>query len=151
MNAITACLKRIVKNGKFLTDSNLIDPVGKPGELYSYSDTGYVLVGNIIERITHKTLPASVRQYINFEKLGLRQTYWEKYERQPTTVNRAHQYFQGKDTYSWNPTMDMYGGGGLVACWVLLSVFCRSMVKREEQSRSLFGLFYSLYLWVTQR
>jgi D-alanyl-D-alanine carboxypeptidase len=39
------------------------DPIGAPGELYSYSDTGYLLVGNIVERITGKSLAVSVRQW----------------------------------------------------------------------------------------
>ena len=104
------------------------DPVGNPGELYSYSDTGYVLVGNVIERITGRSLPASVRQYVNFEKLGLKQTYWEKYEQQPATVNRAHQIFQGKDIYYWSPTVDIYGGGGLVATPADVTLFINKLL-----------------------
>jgi D-alanyl-D-alanine carboxypeptidase len=91
------------------------DPVGEPGELYSYSDTGYLLVGHVVERITGRSLAASVRQWLNFEKLGIKQTYWEQFEKAPLHLNRAHQFYESTDTYNWSPTIDLYGGGGLVA------------------------------------
>ena len=107
------------------------DPVGKPGELFYYSDTGYILVGNIIERITGKTLSASVRQWVNFEKLGIKQTYWERFENPPANVNRAHQHFQGMDTYNWSPTIDVYGGGGLVATPADVALFFNKLLTGQ--------------------
>jgi D-alanyl-D-alanine carboxypeptidase len=38
------------------------DPVGAPGERYSYSDTGYILLGGIIERATGKSLGPAARR-----------------------------------------------------------------------------------------
>jgi D-alanyl-D-alanine carboxypeptidase len=73
------------------------DPVGEPGELYSYSDTGYLLVGHVVERITGRSLAASVRQWLNFEKLGIKQTYWEQFEKAPLHLNRAHQFYESTD------------------------------------------------------
>lgn len=90
------------------------DPVGKPGEKFSYSDTGYILLGAIVERITGQDLPDVVREQLGFERLGLDGTYWERYELAGER-ERAHQVFDGRDTYDWNPSMDLYGGGGLVA------------------------------------
>jgi D-alanyl-D-alanine carboxypeptidase len=107
------------------------DPVGEPGQLYSYSDTGYVLVGNIIERITRKTLAASVRQSLNFEKLGITQTYWERFEKAPVDQNRAHQVIQGMDTYNWNPTIDLFGGGGLVATPADVALFFNKLLTGQ--------------------
>jgi D-alanyl-D-alanine carboxypeptidase len=93
------------------------DPVGKPGEKFYYSDDGYCLLGNIIERLTHQPLAVAVRGILDYDKLGLSATYWETQEpAAPQAGPRAHQFFDGgRDTYGWNPTLDMYGGGGLVA------------------------------------
>jgi len=91
------------------------DPVGKPGEIYSDSDTGYVLIGNIIERVTGDSLPTAVRRWLGFEQLGINQTYWELFEESPPNLYRAHQFYETNDTYNWSPTIDLYGGGGLVA------------------------------------
>lgn len=92
------------------------DPLFKPGEGFSYSDTGYILLGEVIENLTGKSLGGAVRSLIDFEKLGLESTWWEKLERQPETASdRIHQYFQGNDTYGYDPSLDLNGGGGLVA------------------------------------
>jgi D-alanyl-D-alanine carboxypeptidase len=99
---------------KLLVDS--LQPVGPPGAQFRYSDTGYTLLGAIIERYTGKTLGAGVRELIGFEKLGLRQTWWETLEPAPAGVSdRAHQYMGGGDTYNLDPSFDLYGGGGIVA------------------------------------
>ncbi len=92
------------------------DPLFEPGEQFSYSDTGYILLGEIIEDITGKSLGKAVRELIGFKKLGLNATWWEKIEQKPSTApDRIHQYFRGMDTYNFDPSLDLYGGGGLVA------------------------------------
>lgn len=93
------------------------DPVGKPGEKFYYSDDGYCLLGNLIERMTRKPLAVAVHDILDYDKLGLSTTYWETQEPPAARAGRrAHQFFDdGRDTYDWNPSLDMYGGGGLVA------------------------------------
>ncbi len=92
------------------------DPLFEPGEQFSYSDTGYILLGETIERLTGKSLGEAVRSLIGFEKLGLQSTWWEKLEQKPESASdRIHQYFQGNDTYKYDPSLDLNGGGGLVA------------------------------------
>jgi D-alanyl-D-alanine carboxypeptidase len=89
-------------------------PVGKPGEKYSYSDTGYILLGTIIERVSGQPLPKAVRTQLALSGRGLPDTYWERAE-PARGRTRAHQFFEGEDTYDWDPSMDLYGGGGIVA------------------------------------
>ena len=43
------------------------DPLGEPGEVYAYSDTGYVLLGDVIERATGETLGAAYRDLLRFD------------------------------------------------------------------------------------
>lgn len=92
------------------------DPVGKPGEKFFYSDTGFVLMGHMIERLTGEALPVAVRRLVGFDKHGLAETVWERGDALGVPVGkRVHQYMAGQDTYTWDPSVDLYGGGGLVA------------------------------------
>jgi D-alanyl-D-alanine carboxypeptidase len=92
------------------------DPVGTPGERFFYSDTGYVLLGHIIEKQSDLSLAAAARQYLGLDALDLPDTYWEIME-QGTSIadRRAHQMFEGMDTYGWSASLDLYGGGGIVS------------------------------------
>lgn len=115
------------------------DPVGKPGEKFYYSDDGYCLLGNIVERLTGKPLARAVHEILGYEKLGLKSTYWETQEpAAPQAGPRAHQLFDdGRDTYGWNPSLDMYGGGGIVAdprdlAWFLYALFDGKVFKHPE-------------------
>lgn len=98
------------------------DPVGAPGEKFAYSDTGYQLLGAIIERVTGQPLAQAVREQLRLDALGVAGTYWERYET-PVGGARAHQRFEGLDTHDWDPSIDLYGGGGLVAPPVDVAVF----------------------------
>lgn len=104
------------------------EPVGKPGEKFAYSDTGYVLLGAIIERVTGQTLPQAVRSLLRLDALGVPGTYWERFEA-PVGGARAHQRFEGIDTHDWDPSMDLYGGGGLVAPPVDVAVFFDALLS----------------------
>ncbi|MEM7415668.1 MAG: serine hydrolase domain-containing protein [Gemmatimonadota bacterium] len=91
------------------------DPLGPSGEAYSYSDTGYIILGQVIERVTGEPLGPAVRTLLGFERLGLDATWWELMEDAPASGgSRAHQYLGGTDTHAWDPSLDSYGGGGLV-------------------------------------
>ena len=104
------------------------DPVGAPGEKFAYSDTGYILLGAIIERITAQTLAQTVREQLRLDALGVPGTYWERYE-SAVGGARAHQTFEGLDTHDWDPSMDLYGGGGLVAPPVDVAVFLDALLE----------------------
>ena len=91
------------------------DPLGASGRAYSYSDTGYILLGQVIERVTDQPLGPAVRELLHFDRLGLTATWWELFESpQAGTPTRARQYIGGTDTFDWDPSLDSYGGGGLV-------------------------------------
>lgn len=97
-------------------------PVGKPGEQFSYSDTGYILLGEVIEKLTGKSMGEAIVEVLDLKNLGIKNTYQEPYEGD-FTGKRMHQYFQNEDTYNFHPSMDYYGGGGLLSTTDDLSRF----------------------------
>lgn len=89
--------------------------LSEAGTRFSYSDTGYILLGDIIERISAAPLAATVRRELGFDRLGLTSTWWEISEPQPAQIEpRARQFFGEVDATEINASMDLYGGGGLV-------------------------------------
>jgi D-alanyl-D-alanine carboxypeptidase len=108
--------------------TELGDPIGEPGTVFGYSDTGYVLLGEILERVTGDTLPGAVRELLHFDRLGLDDTYWESLEPAPEgAAPRAHQYFDTYDNIALDASTDLYGGGGLVSTVDDLARFYRAL------------------------
>lgn len=104
------------------------DPYGEPGEVYRYSDTGYVVLALVLEAAYGRPLADVLRELVGFEKLGLADTWMETLEDPPPGAeDRAHQYMGELDTYSWDPSLDLYGGGGLVSTADDLATFMRAL------------------------
>lgn len=112
------------------------DPVGAPGETYHYSDTGYALVGAIIETATGTDLGTALRTLLDYERLGLDHTYLESIEPTPAgQPTRVHQFFGQLDTFGWSPTIDLYGGGGLVSTLDDLVTFFAALLDGDVFDR----------------
>jgi D-alanyl-D-alanine carboxypeptidase len=110
-------------------------PTGEPGQRYEYSDTGYVLLGDIVERVTQAPLAQSVRHQLRFAERGLASTWWELVEPQPAeTQARARQYLDdvaGTDVTGLSATLDLYGGGGLVMSVRDLAMFQQDLFEHR--------------------
>jgi len=114
----------------FAVDSG--KPLGKPDEIYSYSDTGYILLGEIIERVSGQPMGQAVREQIGFAKHGIQATYFETLDSVPAgTPKRAHQYLDSVDSYTLDASHDLYGGGGLVSNLENMARFYRKLVRGE--------------------
>jgi D-alanyl-D-alanine carboxypeptidase len=100
-----------------------------PGEAFRYSDTGYVLLGDIVERITGKSLGVAVRQELRLDRLGLTSSWWEIMEPAPAGVVRAPQGLGRIDAAGWHASMDLYGGGGMVMSARDLAVFFAALFE----------------------
>jgi D-alanyl-D-alanine carboxypeptidase len=112
---------------KWLVDS--LQPIGRPGERFKYSDTGYILLGAIIEHHTGKNYGIAARELLGFDKLGLRETWFETLEPAPSGIaGRAHQYMNGVDTYGHDPSLDLYGGGGVATTISDMSAFFSALL-----------------------
>lgn len=105
-------------------------PIAAPGAVCHYSDTGYVLLGSVIERVTALPLGPAVRELLAFDRLGLDQTYWERLE-VARGAPRARQYMREIDATDLDPSFDLFGGGGLVSTVGDLARFARALVRGE--------------------
>jgi D-alanyl-D-alanine carboxypeptidase len=101
-------------------------PVGPPGGQFSYSDTGYVLLAEIIEKITGMTLGDAIENQLELKKLGLKDTHMEDYNLNGEP-KRIHQYYKNTDTWDFHPSLDYFGGGGLLSTTADLSLFYQSL------------------------
>ena len=94
------------------------DPLGKANHTFEYADVNYLLLTEIIENRTGERFYTAIRNLINFQSLGLNDTWWWTLESQPKHTNpMVHQYY-GKynwDSYDQDQSWDLYGGGG-IAC-----------------------------------
>ena len=101
-----------------------------PGQGYHYSDTGYIILGLVIEKLTGATLHEAYRKRL-FDPLGLKHTYLE-YATKPATTpyegNAADFYigdFAGR-TGRFNISFD-WAGGGVVSTADELNRFIRAL------------------------
>jgi D-alanyl-D-alanine carboxypeptidase len=107
-------------------------PVGAIGEKFHYSDTGYILLGEILERITGKNINDALVDLLDFKHLGLENTRMEDaVNTQNNPNNRIHQYLNGEDTYNYSCSIDLYGGGGLLSTTKDLSLFFNSLFQNK--------------------
>jgi D-alanyl-D-alanine carboxypeptidase len=86
-----------------------------PGTAFSYSDSGYVLLGQLIEHVSGLPLAEAVRGRAGLDVRSMPLLHWELLEASPDGLVRTHQLFEGHDTHDWSPTFDLFGGGGLVS------------------------------------
>ena len=102
-------------------------PVGAPGQRFGYSDTGYILLGEIIERATGKPLSAAVRQTLGFDRLRLADSFWEDGKDRPARARpMAKSYLGDIDTSALDASFDLFGGGGIVSTTQDLTSFVRA-------------------------
>lgn len=106
------------------------DPQSAPATEFRYSDSDYVLLGDIIERITGENLGRSVRSLLGLDRLGLRSTWWEYDETPPPSAGpRARQFLGTVDATDLHGSLDLYGGGGLLMSTRDLAVFAAALFE----------------------
>lgn len=97
-----------------------------PGEGYYYSDVNYFLLGIVIEEISGQPLAQEFRKRI-FEPLGMNSTYFEYYEDERITGNKAHAFLGKRDiTKTLNTSYD-WSGGGVVSTTSDLAIFLNGL------------------------
>ncbi|MBI9102218.1 MAG: beta-lactamase family protein [Spirochaetales bacterium] len=135
---------------RFWTPLDLIDftrnyqnPVGKPGETYHYSDTGYILLGLIIEQISGKPFHEMLKEKI-FIPLSMDDTYLMFYA-EPKNGKReiSDIWFEGVRINEYNSLSIDWAGGGIISTLPDLSHFIRALNKYEIVSEETMNLLYS--------
>lgn len=107
-------------------------PLGVPGGAYAYSDTGYLLLGEIIERLTGEPLPQSLRSLLDFDVHGIANTWFETLEPEPSSAPpRAPQAIGSVRAADIDPSVDLFGGGGLISTPSDLARFLRLLLSGE--------------------
>lgn len=112
-------------------------PLGPPGAQFRYSDTGYILLGELLERVTGLPLAAALRAQLDYARLGLADTWLESLEPPPAMLPpRAHQWYGSDDTFAWDPSLDLYGGGGLASPLRDMARFTRAVMTGRVYRRA---------------
>lgn len=107
-------------------------PLATPGAAFHYSDTGYILLGELIETLTRKPLPRSLAELLDYRQLGLAHTWFESLEPEPDGAPpRALQMIDDTDAALLDASIDLFGGGGLVSNLDEVARFYRAVVRGE--------------------
>ncbi|MBD8497898.1 serine hydrolase domain-containing protein [Paenibacillus arenosi] len=102
------------------------NPVGRPGQQFYYSDTGYILLGLILEQIEKQSYAAILEKRI-FKPLGMNDSYLLFYQDKPADILGF--YIDGVD-YSDKQALSVdWAGGGVVTTMDDLLTF---MVALED-------------------
>lgn len=117
-------------------------PLGTAGELFTYADTNYLLLAEILEYATGKTFYTAIRDLIDYDAHGLTNTWFLTLEPKPENSSAlVHQYATklGLDTKTIDPSFDLYGGGGLAATTKDTALFMQALFSNQifESSETL--------------
>ena len=108
------------------------DKLGESGEQTKYSDTGYILLGAIIEHFHEGDLAIGLRTLLHFDRLGLKSTWLETLEAHPLEHSDKVRRYHGKfDATDWDASIDLYGGGGLVSHTSDLAAFMSALFNNK--------------------
>lgn len=102
------------------------NPLGKPGDIFSYADANYLLLTEIIESVTKKPFYEAMRVLLKYDELGFSNTWFPTLEtKNKQTKSMVHQYWGEKnwDSYNHDISWDLYGGGGIATTTKELAQF----------------------------
>ena len=116
--------------------AELTEKHGPPGSQFAYSDTGYLLLGDVLEQVTGKTLADAVRDLNRMDALGLGDHWWEEEAPQEGLPRRAHQYLEGMDTHDFHGSIDAFGGGGLLMSVETVAQYFEALFNGEVFANS---------------
>ena len=103
------------------------EAVGTPGEKFTYSDTGYVTLGLLLEAVTGKSWSDLCRERI-LDPLEMSSTWLEGYEEPRSTL--SHTYLDEHDGLRIHGSVD-WAAGGHVSTTSDLITYIRAMDRGE--------------------
>ncbi len=111
------------------------NPVGKPQQQFHYSDTGYILLGLILEAIEGKSYSDILEERI-FEPLDMKDSYLMFYHEEPADILGI--YVNGIDFSKRNALSIDWSGGGIVTTMDDLLTFMMALVNGDLVSDEVF-------------
>jgi len=130
--------------------------VSRPGERYHYSDTGYILLGLLVERISGCSFATMLHEKI-FSPLQMKDSYLMFYSQPESGNNLLNDiWFAGHEISNWNSLSIDWAGGGIVSTLDDLKVFIRALnhyeIISEKTLKEMYvfkhkfvtGLYYGL-------
>lgn len=87
-----------------------------PGEQFEYSETNYLLLAEVLERVGKAPFHEVLKRELKFDELNLKQTWFLHQEQKPKNLlPMAEQTAKafGVNSLLLNPSFDAFGGGGL--------------------------------------
>lgn len=102
--------------------------VARPGEVFHYSDTGYILLGVLIESVTGQEFHEVLHERI-FEPLGMNDTYlmFKSEPTNPQEYDILEVYVNGTDLSDTHALSFDWSGGGLVTTMSDLLIFNKAL------------------------
>ena len=109
-----------IRNDDYLTDPEVVDLIVRqkelnflPGEEFLYSNSGYFLLAEIVERVTGDSMRVYAKEKI-FDPLGMTHTHFHD-DHRDIVKNRASGYGREKSGEFWinMTTLGMIGDGGV--------------------------------------
>jgi CubicO group peptidase (beta-lactamase class C family) len=112
----------------------------KPGAKYSYSNSGYFLLGVIVERVSGKSMRAFAEENI-FKPLGMKNTLFFD-NRFEVIKNRAHGYMVGQDKSirARSSLYDLVGAGGVLTTVEDLYLWVQNFYEPKVGNKELISL-----------
>ncbi|GAA2777369.1 serine hydrolase domain-containing protein [Crossiella cryophila] len=105
---------------------------GAPGEKFTYSNTGYTLIGMIVEKVTGRSLARELDRRL-FQPLGMSQTYLAAKPPEGIKGPHGHGYYPDstgapRDVDRFNASWG-YGAGGVISTTRDISAFYRAFYQ----------------------
>ena len=116
--------------------------VSKPGETFHYSDTGYILLGLLIEEVSQMSFDEMLTTRI-FEPLNMNDSYLMFYsEPKNDPLPLADVWFEGVNIKNYSSLSIDWAGGGICSTAKDLAIFIRALnngeIIRNETLQSLY-------------
>ena len=129
-----------------------LPPKFEPGERYSYSNSGFVLLGLVVEAVSGMPYQQYVQENI-IEPCGFTHTGYYRMDALP--ANTALGYFEDEDTDEWHTnifSMPIIGGsdGGLFTCAADLDKLWRAIFAHKTLSEEMTKTFLDLQVVIDE-
>ena len=111
------------------------EPVGKPQQQFHYSDTGYILLGLILEEIEDKSYSDILEEKI-FEPLNMKDSYLMFYQEEPADMLGV--YLNGINYSGKNALSIDWAGGGIVTTMSDLLTFMLALENGDLVSDEVY-------------